>query len=89
MTYFDAANEAEMDEAGAVAGDPRRCPIHGEVTSSADGMFDGLCGACEYDIDAYDDDFAASPDYDRAVEAMREDIREAEAFQYGEDIIDF
>lgn len=30
-------------------GDPRRCPVHPHVmTSSDDGMFDGVCGECEY-----------------------------------------
>lgn len=36
-----------QDEDGGRLGDPRRCPIHGTVISSPDGMFDGLCGACE------------------------------------------
>ena len=45
--------EQEMlDEAGGELGDPRRCPKHGEVTSSADGMFDAPCGACEAECDA-------------------------------------
>jgi hypothetical protein len=33
-------------------GDARRCPKHPHVkTSSADGMHDGLCGECEYEMD--------------------------------------
>ena len=46
--FFSKEQEALDDEMGAAWGDPRRCPIHPNVrTSSADGMFDGLCGACE------------------------------------------
>ena len=45
-----AAQEAR-DEEGAY-GDPRRCPRHpSEKTSSADGMFDAPCGACEAEMD--------------------------------------
>jgi hypothetical protein len=47
---FDAEQEAYEDEMGAY-GDPRRCPIHGEQTSSPDGMFDAPCGACEGAMD--------------------------------------
>lgn len=47
--------EAEQDELGTL-GDPRRCPWHGEVTSSPDGMFDAPCGACEH---AYEEECAA------------------------------
>ena len=44
--------EHERDEEGAQWGDPRRCPRHPNiVTSSPDGMFDGLCGACENEMD--------------------------------------
>jgi len=39
------------DEQGAEFGDPRRCPRHGQVTSSPDGMFDAPCGACEAEMD--------------------------------------
>jgi hypothetical protein len=46
-----AAQEAR-DEEGAKYGDPRRCPRHpSEKTSSADGMFDAPCGACEAEMD--------------------------------------
>lgn len=40
--------ECEMGEPDVVifAG-PRRCPRHGEAISSDDGMFDGVCNACE------------------------------------------
>ena len=50
MTY----EEQELaDEAGARLGDPSRCPRHpNQVIGSPDGMFDGLCGACEADADA-------------------------------------
>jgi hypothetical protein len=31
-------------------GDPRRCPRHPRViTSSADGLHDGVCGKCEHE----------------------------------------
>lgn len=42
------------DERGAEFGDPRRCNRHGTIISSADGMFDGLCGACEYEMDTHE-----------------------------------
>lgn len=45
-----------QDEDGAKLGDPRRCPVHGTVISSPDGMFDGLCGACETAMDEDPDD---------------------------------
>ena len=35
-------------------GDPRRCPTHGEATSSPDGMFDAPCGACEAEMHELD-----------------------------------
>ena len=37
-------------------GDPRRCPIHGEPTSSPDGMFDAPCGKCEMEIEYGEDE---------------------------------
>ena len=38
-----------QDEIGGELGDPRRCPRHPNViTSSPDGMHDGLCGECEF-----------------------------------------
>jgi hypothetical protein len=44
--------EMVQEEEGAKLGDPRRCLRHPHVkTSSPDGMFDGLCGACEADTD--------------------------------------
>ena len=43
-------------------GDPRRCPRHPEVvTSSADGMFDGVCGECENEADAATEAWAVDP----------------------------
>ena len=47
--------EREMqDEYGAI-GDPRRCPHHpSEIISSADGMFDGVCGGCESEQEPID-----------------------------------
>jgi hypothetical protein len=35
------------DEYEARWGDPRRCPVHGCVTSSPDGMHDCPCWECE------------------------------------------
>ena len=50
--FVDTSREAAEDEFGASFGDPRRCPRHpGVRTSSGDGMFDGLCGACEFESD--------------------------------------
>lgn len=50
---MDHRYEEEMQyEEGAKLGDPRCCPRHPHVkTSSPDGMFDGLCGACEAEMD--------------------------------------
>ena len=49
-------------------GDSRRCPIHPHVlTSSADGMFDGLCGECETEMDARREDDTA---LDRAANVL-------------------
>lgn len=47
------AHEYELDE--MQYGDPRRCPRHGVTTSSADGLHDAPCGACEMEIDAADE----------------------------------
>lgn len=44
----------EHDE--VAEGDPRRCPVHGTVISSADGLHDGVCGACEAMMDDDDED---------------------------------
>lgn len=44
--------EHERDSADFGYGDARRCPRHPHVkTSSDDGMFDGVCGQCEYEGD--------------------------------------
>ena len=43
---MNAADEL-ADEEGGRYGDPRKCPRHGTVTSSPDGMFDAPCGRCE------------------------------------------
>jgi len=46
-----AGIEAYNDEMGA-CGDARRCPRHPSVkTSSDDGMFDGVCGLCEGEME--------------------------------------
>lgn len=45
-------------------GDPRRCPTHPNVlTSSADGLHDGVCGRCEHDsyLRELEDELAAAP----------------------------
>ncbi len=52
---WSAEQEAREDEEGAQWGDPRRCHRHGTIISSADGMFDGVCGACEGEMDAHSD----------------------------------
>lgn len=40
------------DEQGAELGDARRCPRHPHiVTSSPDGMHDGVCDECEFGDD--------------------------------------
>lgn len=38
-------------EADIVVFGPRRCSRHGEQISSDDGMFDGVCGGCESEMD--------------------------------------
>ena len=43
---MDERQELE-DEYNARYGDPRRCPVHGRVTSSPDGIFDAPCPECE------------------------------------------
>jgi hypothetical protein len=47
----DVMMELEMTD-DLFTGDPRRCPRHGTVTSSDDGMFDAPCGTCEAEMDA-------------------------------------
>ena len=49
--FVDPIEEARDYEEGARAGDPRRCRRHGCQTSSADVMFDGVCGHCEAEMD--------------------------------------
>lgn len=46
-----------QDEYEAQYGDPRRCPAHGCVTSSPDGLFDAPCPECEGEMQdaAYDE----------------------------------
>lgn len=58
MAYGDPGHEDDLIEFEREAerfgytGDARRCPRHPHVrTSSADGMFDGLCGECEAAMD--------------------------------------
>lgn len=53
-------NEEESYETGVQLGDPRRCPIHGTVTSSPGGMFDAPCGECEFEANAWEDEESAS-----------------------------
>lgn len=50
--FISPEEEARRDEEGAALGDPRRCPRHPHVvTSSPDGLFDGLCWECESAMD--------------------------------------
>ncbi len=63
--HSEAEQEAMEDEAGAVLGDPRRCPVHPHIkTSSPDGMFDAPCSACEMeaDMDQYAAETEPQPD---------------------------
>ena len=48
MSDWNRRQEME-DEYNAKFGDPRTCPVHGCITSSADGMLDGVCGGCEHE----------------------------------------
>ena len=48
--------------------DFRRCPLHGEVLTSADGLYDAPCGQCEAEMD---------------VEAERRDYEAAAGTGYG------
>ncbi len=48
----DDYNEARYEEEMGYQGDARRCHRHPNVvTSSADGMHDGICGECEAECD--------------------------------------
>jgi hypothetical protein len=39
-----------------LSGDTVRCHIHGEVIRSSDGLYSGVCGGCESDMDrAYEE----------------------------------
>lgn len=59
----DDYNEAVHEEAMGYQGDARRCPRHPHiVTSSTDGLHDGLCGICEYETD-----FDSMPGLNRVV----------------------
>jgi hypothetical protein len=62
--------EADMDRRDAwYEGDARRCPRHPHVkTSSDDGMFDGLCGECEAEMD--------DSRYDQIVQPGTREIRD-------------
>lgn len=61
-----------QDEDGAALGDPRRCPRHGEVTSSPDGMFDAPCGRCEMEADRADENPGRQIDCDRCTYSISE-----------------
>lgn len=44
--------QERIDEEGGQLGDARRCRRHPQVvTSSSNGMFDGLCHRCEAEMD--------------------------------------
>jgi hypothetical protein len=54
--YFDESEywADVFDYEQGYVGDARRCPRHPHVvTSSADGMHDGLCGECEAALEAW------------------------------------
>ena len=52
MTQFDRLGNDMSDDDSQWCGDPRRCPRHPHVkTSSDDGMFDGVCGECEHEME--------------------------------------
>jgi len=54
--WVDQEEEAREDDFGAQFGDARRCHRHPHIkVSSDDGMFDGVCGQCEYEMDAHSD----------------------------------
>lgn len=86
MAYTDAGHEDELiaweNEVGdRYEGDARRCPRHPHVkTSSDDGMFDGVCGLCEMDME---DDFQER-EYEAQMEVIREDEAIDRAFNDGE-----
>ncbi len=74
--YTDPGHEDELLEWEAATrdapyeGDPRRCRRHPHVvTSSPDGLFDGLCGECEAEGDE-----AAERERERDRERDREDL---------------
>lgn len=65
-------------------GDPRRCPRHPHVvTSSPDGMFDGLCGECEWA-----DEMAGEDETAPLEDAAYWNAREADIARMSEDDID-
>lgn len=59
--FNDERQELE-DEYNAQYGDPRRCSVHGCVTSSPDGMFDCPCPECEFECD-HPDYLEVDPDW--------------------------
>jgi hypothetical protein len=62
-------------------GDARHCPHHPHVkTSSEDGMFDGLCGECEYNASSEamaESAWDAKNEEEKARINAEEDAREA------------
>ena len=83
MAYTDEGHEEELvawerEVGDRYEGDARRCPRHPNVkTSSDDGMFDGVCGLCENEME---DDFQ-----EREYEAQMEAAREEEMVRQFED----
>ncbi len=65
FTNEDEYNEAMFLEGVGYEGDARRCPRHpGIKTSSPDGLHDGICGACEDEMeDAHRASIEAQPGY--------------------------
>jgi len=54
LAVADLERQELEDEANGAYGDPRRCKLHGEVTSSPDGAFDAPCSACEAEMHELD-----------------------------------
>jgi hypothetical protein len=75
--WVDPAQEALEDEYGAQFGDPCYCPRHPRCQiRSADGMFDGECGECEFEMYAEPVDPVAEA---KAAEERRAALEKAHA----------
>lgn len=90
------AGRVELEIEAGSYGDPRRCQRHGTTTSSADGMFDGLCGACEHEADEAEQEYewnaltqAERDAFTAEVEAFKRAEAERVATVFGPDDIAF